>query len=37
MKKMYNKVTKSKKNMAIFMGCLFLVGYAFGFAMTKLA
>ena len=37
MRKMYNKVTKSKKNMVIFMGCLFLAGYVIGFAMTKLA
>ena len=37
MRKIYFKVTESKKNMVIFMGCLFLAGYVFGFAMTKLA
>lgn len=37
MKKMYNTVTESKKNMVIFMGCLFLIGYVVGFTMIKLA
>lgn len=37
MRKIYFKVTESKKNMVIFMGCLFLFGYVLGFSMIKLA
>ncbi len=36
MRKMYYTVTASKVNMAIFMGCLFLIGYIVGFTTIKL-
>lgn len=35
MKKMYNLITKSKINAVIFMMGLLIIGYIFGFVMTK--